>query len=741
MLACGVFLATLARLDAHSFPPPPDKQPPTEQLSAGPTEEDQARFDNARTVVEDANAKLSVRITFAAELLKADWPEALEAVLELLDNSGAAGTCVPICVTIAGNGNPKLDYVDALLKLLADADAPVRNHAAAALSRYEDPSVTERLVTLIRDDPAAMPTRIAAINAITQLADSHQAASILISLLDADGPNVDSALFQALARVSGEDQGSAGQKWREWWARVSGMTQAQWLGHQLTLARQREKVHTERIRLFEERLASAYEQSYTQADNGAKQQKLKSYLSDAEEVIRLLAIDIIRREIGEGGRPSEEVAADLRSRLSDPAAHVRRGVLSVLAHLRESTDATAVIGLLENEQDVTVRLAAIITLGELSNPQANLVLLTELQRNPTNPACKLEAARSLGRLNTKGSADDRDLSAVIAALKSEYDNSAPNSDLRAELVFAMASIADASFATTLVAHLQDNRVNVRARCVAGLRQIGERKHLDAILPLVADSDAGVRGEAASAVRALGSEDRHLATLLGRLTGDTEPNASVRNDVWESFKHIWATRPPAEQMNWIRQLADLPARQIELARDLEALLDGQETPPGQLLEVRTLLATTYETQSRCDESARYWRLVIDGRRQTEDATWKDAAIRQFQNHLRAHQYGPATEAATRFLVDDPEHFKPRLSDEIIDHLDHEQQAGRDEQIAQLLEAIKSDPGLAALLDDAFNNRLSPFRPASEQSAPEKITQEEPAPPPDQNKLNEPPQTDE
>ena len=738
MLACGVFLAALARLDAHSFPPPPDKQPPTEQLSAGPTAEDQARFDNARTVVEDANAKLSVRITFAAELLKADWPEALEAVLELLDNSGAAGTCVPICVAIAGDGTPKLDYVDALLKLLADADAPVRGHAAAALSRYENPSVTERLVTLIRDDSAAMPTRIATINAITQLADSHQAASILISLLDADGPNVDSALFQTLARLSGEDQGSDAQKWREWWARVSGMTQAQWLGHQLNLARQREKVHTERIQRFEERLASAYEQSYTQADNGAQQQKLKSYLSDAEEVIRLLAIDIIRREIGEGGRPSEEVAVDLRSRLSDPAAHVRRGVLSVLAHLRESTDATAVIGLLENEEDVTVHLAAIITLGELSNPQANPVLLTELQRNPTNPACKLEAARSLGRLNTKGSADDRDLSAVIAALKSEYDNSAPNSDLRAELVFAMASIADASFATTLVAHLQDNRVNVRARCVSGLRQIGERKHLDAILPLVADPDAGVRGEAASTVGALGSEDRHLATLLGRLTGDTEPNASVRNDVWESFKHIWSTRPPAEQTDWIRQLADLPARQIELARDLEALLDGQETPPGQLLEVRTLLATTYETQSRCDESARYWRLVIDGRRQTEDATWKDAAIRQFQNHLRAHEYGPATEAATQFLVDDPEHFKPRLSDEIINHLDREKQAGDDEQIAQLLKAVKS--GLATLMDDEFKNRLRLFQLSPEQTAPENFTQPEPPPPPDQNNLNEAPQTD-
>ncbi|MCH8913980.1 MAG: HEAT repeat domain-containing protein, partial [Planctomycetes bacterium] len=718
---------------------PPDKQPPTEQLSAGAAEEDQARFDNARTVVEDANAKLSVRITFAAELLKADWPEALQAVLELLDNSGAEGTCVPICVAIADHSTPKLEYVDALLKLLADADAPVRNHAAAALSRYEDPSVTERLVTLIRDDPAAMPTRIAAINAITQLTDSHQAASILISLLDADGPNIDSALFQALARVSGEDQGSAGQKWREWWARVSGMTQAQWLGHQLTLARQREKVHTERIRLFEERLASAYEQSYTQADNGAKQQKLKSYLSDAEEVIRLLAIDIIQREIGEGGRPSEEVAADLRSRLSDPAAHVRRGVLSVLAHLRESTDATAVIGLLENEQDVTVRLAAIITLGELPNPQANPVLLTELQRNPTNPACKLEAARSLGRLNTKGSAEDRDLSAVIAALKSEYDNSAPNSDLRAELVFAMASIADASFATTLVAHLQDSRVNVRARCVAGLRQIGERKHLDAILALVADADAGVRGEAASTIGALGSEDRHLSTLLGRLKGDTEPNTTVRNNVWESFKHILSTRPPAKKMNWIQQLADLPARQIELARDLEGLLDGQETPSGQLLEVHTLLATTYEEQSRYDESARYWRLVAGARREAADLTWKEAAIRQFQNHLRAHQYGPATEAATQFLDDDSEHFKPRLSDEIISHLVREQQAGVDEQIAQCLEAVRSD--LAVLMDDEFKNRLSPFQPAVEQPAPENVTQEEPAPPPDQNNLNEAPKTDE
>ena len=139
-------------------------------------------------------------------------------------------------------------------------------------------------------------------------------------------------------------------------------------------------------------------------------------------------------EIGEGGRPSEEVAADLRSRLSDPSARVRRGVLSVLAHLRAPTDAASVIGLLEIEKDVTVRLAAIIALGELSNPQANPVLLAELQRNPSNPACKLEAARSLGRLNTKGSADDRDLSAVIAALNFEYDNSAPNSDLRAELI-------------------------------------------------------------------------------------------------------------------------------------------------------------------------------------------------------------------------------------------------------------------------------------------------------------------
>jgi len=688
-------------------------------------------------VVEDANAKLSVRITFAAELLKADWPEALEAVLELLDNSGAAGTCVPICVTIAGNGNPKLDYVDALLKLLADADASVRDYAAAALSRYENPSVTHRLVTLVRDDSVAMSARIAAIDAIAQLADSHQAVRILISLLNGGDTDIDAAPLRALARVSGEDQGTDGQKWREWWAGVENMTQAQWLGHQLKLAKQREKVHTERIQRFEGLLVSAYEQAYAQADNGAKQQKLKSYLSDAEEVIRLLAIDIIRREIGEGGRPSEEVATDLRSRLSDPSARVRRGVLSVLAHLREPTDATNVIGLLQTEKDVTVRLAAIITLGELSNAQANPVLLAELQRNPANPACKLEAARSLGRLNTKGSAEDRDLSAVIAALKSEYDNSTANSDLRAELVFAMASISDVSFATTLVAHLQDSRVNVRTRCVAGLRQIGDRKHLDAILPLAADPDAGVRGEAASTIGVLGSQDHHLSTLLGRLKGDTEPNISVRNNVWESFKSILSTKPPAEQVIWIRKLADLPARQIELARDLEGLLDGLETPPEQLLEIRTLLATTYEEQSRCDESARYWRLVVDARRRAEHATWKDAAIHQFQNHLRAHQYEPAMAAIAQFLDDDLEHFKLLLRDEIIDHLNREQQAGDNEEVAQLLQAVKSGP--VALMDEEFKERLNPFEPAAEQPAP-KNAQPKPAPPPDQDNLNEEPKTD-
>ncbi len=256
MLACGVFLAAVARLDAHDFPPPSD-QSPTEKTAPGPTKDEQARFDNNRTVVEDANTKLSVRITFATELLKADWPEALQAILQLLDNSTAAGTCIPICVAIAGNGTPKVDFVDALLKLLADEDASVRDHAAAALSRYENPSVTERLVAVVRDNSAVMPARIATIDAIAQLDDSHHAARMLISLLDADGTTIDSALFESLARVSGERRSSGEQEWRVWWANVKDMTQAQWLGHQLKLAKQREKVHTERIQNIEQRLVNA----------------------------------------------------------------------------------------------------------------------------------------------------------------------------------------------------------------------------------------------------------------------------------------------------------------------------------------------------------------------------------------------------------------------------------------------------------------------------------------------------
>ena len=120
MLACSVFLGALSRLDAHGFPPPPDEQPPAEQVSTGPTKEEQDRFDIARAVVEDADTKLSLRIRLAADLLKADWPEALQAVLDLLDNSGATGTCVPICTAIAGKGTPKLDYVD-----LAAGDRPM----------------------------------------------------------------------------------------------------------------------------------------------------------------------------------------------------------------------------------------------------------------------------------------------------------------------------------------------------------------------------------------------------------------------------------------------------------------------------------------------------------------------------------------------------------------------------------------------------------------------------------------
>ena len=218
-----------------------------------------------------------------------------------------------VCRAIASNPPPRPEFLDLLLKLLADADASARSEAGKILMLYNDPAVVERLLVIARGNESPTLQRSAAVETLTLLDDSQRATWIPVSRLYSPSGQIKDAVFSALSKVSGEQWGHHPQAWRVWWAEVSALTREQWLERQLRLRKQRESSLAAQLSDSTARLADAYAQLYSKASNGEKTHLIKSLLVDDFEIIRLRAIDIIRRRIGDGGGPDREVIDVVRA--------------------------------------------------------------------------------------------------------------------------------------------------------------------------------------------------------------------------------------------------------------------------------------------------------------------------------------------------------------------------------------------------------------------------------------------
>ncbi|MCH8853296.1 MAG: HEAT repeat domain-containing protein, partial [Planctomycetes bacterium] len=734
---CAILLFTSAMLTASVSSAAQDQASPPPAPPAGRTPEELQNLASWVGIVKDPNFEDGLRTFNAVQILKQDWPEARQAVLQLLDNSDGSRASVHVCRAIASNPPPRPEFLDLLLKLLADADASARSEAGKILMLYNDPAVVERLLVIARGKESPTLQRSAAVETLTLVDDSQRATGILVSLLDSLGGQINHAVFSALSKVSGEQWGHHPQAWRVWWAEVSALTREQWLERQLRLRKQREASLAAQLSDSTARLADAYAQLYSKATNGEKTHLIKSLLVDDFEIIRLRAIDIIRRRIGDGGGPDREVIDVVRAGLTDSSANVRKGVLNILANLRNPDDAQAIIALLADEKSVAVRLSGIAALGQLANPSANNMLIAELARNDNSLPCQIAAARSIGRINTRGSSDATDLDAVVTALTQAYEQSGEHLEMKNALLLAMASVAHPEFEKKLLNNLAGGQANIRARCIGGLRQMGTKSSLDAIQNYAGDSDVAVRKEVASAFGELGAGPTHLSIILGRLDPDAEPDSSVREILWVSFGKLWGGEDAATRLSWAKKLGRLPDLQLELLKILESELAGSEPPSVHAPEVKALLAAQADQRRRFEESSAYWADAAELHKQAGDSQWTVAALSSFGARLRAGLHRQAAAYAKQLLTDDLELCLPQLRDEIIAALNRARDADDSEEVANLLDMTKS--GMPEILDGDFKLRLAPFEPPPTESA----TDADPPPkstPPDGEDLSVAPQND-
>ncbi|MCG3138148.1 MAG: hypothetical protein HJJLKODD_02008 [Phycisphaerae bacterium] len=719
MIGVGLFTMTVSAQESQPTSPL-EQMVTTSTAPSQPTTEQADELANWVAIIKNNNVAIDQRVFSARKLIAQDWPAAQAVAVELLEIADHPGARLAICRALAQNGAPAEIYLEPLLRSLQDSNVELRTEAGIALARYNDPMVAERLMALVQDNALATETRQAALLPFGRMLDSQRACSLLIPLLSERDGAIDGALYTALRQACGVDLGTEADKWLTWWDANGTLSSEDWLRRKLEICQQ--QLETQRLNLerINDRLIRSLEQIYTLTAVTERTERLKNFLADPQETVRLLALRLIQTNIGEGQLPSPELTELIRQKLEDPAAAVRIGVLTILGHLRESGDALKVVAALERETDNSVRLAAIDTLGKLGSVDANGPLLIILQQS--DPAESAAAARALGRINARGKVAPEQQAAIVTALKTKFDQLADQNEAQAAVLVAMSSIGTAEAAPYLLKNLQHPQAEIRVRCVAGLTGIGDAGYLSAITPLLTDSSAAVRRESALGIGMLGSSDADLQNLYNRLGKDVETDSTVREALWNSFDKIRLTRDNDQQLAWIMKLAEYPNEQIERLKELENRLQNMAPPPASLNEVRMTLAKQYERVQRFNEAARYWELVEHDALIDSSAAAQEAAWQRWRMLLRAKRYAPAINQAERIMQLQGEAMVQTIQTELLAYLGECLAGNQMTEAAQLLEMLASD--LPQVMTNEFVTRLEPFRELTSQPATNPTAQKAP-----------------
>ena len=261
------------------------------------------------------------------------------------------------------------------------------------------------------------------------------------------------------------------------------------------------------------RQAAAYSvaRSFDEGDRAIVQKALGEASEDGDAGVRQAAA----WALGEIG------AADLEPRLQhlledgDPA--VRRSAAEALGKL-SSTKSLPKLVVASRDRAPEVRQAAVGALGRIGGPTATNALLAAV--NDENVYVKVEAEKALRTV--PGATRE-----LLAGLGS------PSPRTRAEAAQKLGDTGDSRYVTPLVPLLGDTDIGVRRAAIAALARLRDDAALGPLLRALQDPNPAVRQ---GAVTVIGLQGRHEATDdLARLAKD--PNPGLRAEVIRSLGKI------------------------------------------------------------------------------------------------------------------------------------------------------------------------------------------------------------
>jgi len=161
------------------------QSPPLDPLSA----KEKNQLKTLTMQLTDPERLQKTRVDAARLLLQKSYPQAMQVLLQRLEDSSNPSAQNAIATGIVQEGTPRKEFVAPLLKMLTGEESSVRSAAGLALITYKSEDVIADLIKIANNDKLDRDVRLTTIDAM-QWSGSRSCVKTLIGLLGEDRKSV-----------------------------------------------------------------------------------------------------------------------------------------------------------------------------------------------------------------------------------------------------------------------------------------------------------------------------------------------------------------------------------------------------------------------------------------------------------------------------------------------------------------------------------------------------------------------
>jgi HEAT repeat protein len=665
----------------------------------------------------------------AKRLLQRNTPQARQALQESL-RTGSALAQIAVAKAIAGDLNPDPVFIPFLKPLMGSSPA-ITKEAARALANYPDhPEIFDDLKAAASNFKLPEASRAQVVRAMGLLTDKRS-AEFLVSLLDGQNEVLQNAAADALLDMTGlRENAQDHTRWQQWWTNNANKPADQWRSDLLG-SRARELMQTRQkyIEMADE-LHDLLAEQYGLIGNpkAKKTDAILRYLQSPVPEARIDGIGLVYDDFTNGHPIPDEVRQQLRSMVGDSDRNVRWQIASKLKAINDVGAATALIAQLGQEPYASVRLLIAQALDESGDVRAAPALLKMLSDPSVDDAAAAAVALSheIGeKLQQDPSRNDL-VKQIVDALQKQLDTRTGTDhpeadDLRAGCVEALATLRDPRSTQTFEQLLSrpNESNNVRKAALRGMGNLADSRMVNLIANSLTDAKPEVRLQAALALKKLATFAQ-AEQLYKMMNMEDEPDARVRDAVWEDLKTVLHNATAAELNDWQNRFANDPDKKLEVLQALHNALDKTNDKKELAINDQNIGEILLTNLNRPGDAIEHFQSALDywqnaGKAEPAGPSNLQALVGDMVDaQLKARKYPEAAKFAAQEMKNNPG-YQRIFGSRIKNEADRLRTSGDKDGALQLIDAALNMPKESAL-DQRYQDNLREIQGQVNQPAP-------------------------